>query len=1342
MKRLTIARTFLIHKSIALLFLIMCTYMMTHAQPTYISNTILSGGETNVSKPADINQDGETDILVSSNKIYWLENDGNENFTAHLVDNIGGSAHVDFADINQDGAMDIVAGTFQLGTNNGVFWYENDGNENFTKRTIDGFQPSVEIQAVDLDDNGTMDLVVGDINIFGSTNIHWYDNDGSGSFTKKTINNSLNLNITIDVADMDNDGDKDIVSMTSGSGTKVVWLENNGSESFTRHQLNNPTSENLRGVNLEDLNGDGLLDILVIGVAKVLFWYENEGAGSFTSDVISLDYSTSPESVYPLDWDGDGDKDLITTVNGGDKVISIWENDGNENFTRNDIVSNFPGKDARPIDIDGDGDYDIIGGRNGGVDLITACTDNSNGPAASVLCANPTVELDEDGQYTFTGAELIQGSTDPCTVFNFVSASPAFVDCEDASQTITVTVTAQDDDGNSSTCMANVSVEDNILPEITCQDITITLGLGGSGANISGNDIFVSATDNCPVINYSTSNVIPKKVSCADIGQISATLTVIPAPTNGGQEVSCTVTVTVIDVEPPAVVCNDITIELDENDGTASITPEEVDGIYNPIFDVFLFSNDNCGFASFTLDQTDFDCSHIGDNTVELTGVDKSGNSRSCNATVTVIDAVAPTGVICNDPTVSLDVNGQYIFTGSDVFQSATDACTVSFLSASPASVSCTDIGSSIQVTVTVQDEGGNTATCTSNVTVEDNTAPTVQCATPTVALDANGQYTFTDTELIQSSNDACSAVSFISNNPASVSCADIGNSVLVTVTVQDEGGNTATCMSSVTVEDNTAPTVQCTTPTVALDANGQYTFTDTELIQSSNDACSVVSFLSASPASVSCADVGNSVLVTVTVQDEEGNTATCTSSVTVEDNTAPSQVICNNPTVFLNASGQYTFTGSEVFQSGTDVCSAVSFFSASPASVSCADVGISVLVTVTVQDEEGNTATCTSSVTVEDNTAPSQVICNNPAVFLNASGQYTFTGSEVFQSGTDVCSAVSFFSASPASVDCSNVGSTVQVTVTAQDAAGNTATCMSSVTVEEGTSLPTGWQSTDIGQLGAGNDYAYTPCSQTPEYTVTGGGNNATAVLSDNIAFASYSICGDGSITAKIESVDPNGYGGLMIRESLDTGAKQVSVFSNMSNSLRHEARYTTNGMKQVNSFFKPSPVWLKLERQGDWIFAYYSTTGTNFQYVHAVYVPMQSCVEVGLASFTYLPGSQTEAVFSNVSVSGSNGGHSEGGLQPTTSHTSTYNQQPKTFNLYPNPNNGQFTLQLDEPTPKAGTLTIYNNYGQQVHQQLVEAGFVKLQLDLGRMPSGMYLLEFRAENAQRVVKKFTISK
>ena len=972
MKELTKTYFLSIRKPNVLLSLIMCSYMMSYAQPSYYSNTVFTGGGTETSKPADINQDGIIDILLANGNLYWLENDGNENFTTHLVDNTSGNAsNATFADLNNDGAMDIVA-TF-ASNGNQVAWYENDGNENFTKHIINSnVKFAFGLFAIDLDGNGTMDVIASGIN---ETGFDWYDNDGSGNFIKKAVSTTVKGVNSIHAADLDNDGDNDLV-ITNSSFDDVFWFKNDGMENFTKMSLFSFSYNYTQDIYVDDVNGDGFLDIMMTSfLNNKLAWYRNNGNGTFTGFILSSNY-WSPHSIYTLDWEGDGDIDFITTSLTNDRVITIWENDGNESFTRNNIVNNFPGKDARPIDIDGDGDTDIIGGKAGGVILFKACSSDTDG--------------DMDG---------------------FVS------DCDC-------------NDGNA--------------------------------------DIFPGAPESC---NGEDNN------------------------------------------------CNGIIDEQDPN----------------------------------------------------------------------FVDIIAPSEVLCNNPAVELDQDGQYIFTGSEVFLSGTDACsTVSFSSANPASVDCYDVGT-VQVIVTAQDEAGNTATCTASVTVEDNILPQITCNDITVVLNDAGFFQLSLFEIFESGVDNCGEGWSLTASPNKMTCAHLGvTPVTLTAKSTVSGSNqTGNCIAMVTVLDEMDPYALCHDITVELDANGQ---------------------------------------ATITPEDVDG-----------------------------------------IWESG-------SFFNSFD--------------------------NCSVSLSIDVN-----------------------------------------------SFDCSNLGLN-PVTLTVTDPSGNAPTCVANVTVTEGASLPNGWESNDIGQTGMGNDYSYGPCGQVPEFTVSGGGNNATSTTTDNVAFTSTQLCGDGSITAKIESVSASGYGGLMIRETTDAGSKQVSVFSNMTNILRHETRYFANANKVVQSFFKPNPVWLQLQRQGDWIFSYYSFDGNNFQYIHAVYVPMQSCVEVGLASFSYLPNVQAEVVFSNVSVSGNNGGFSQNNDNISTpqNHTAGIPQNhniitPNNLNLFPNPNQGQFSLQMNEPIKEAGTLTIYNHYGQQVYQQLVDAGSSQIELDLGQIPSGMYLLELRGEAAQPIVKRFTVS-
>lgn len=292
---------------------------------------------------------------------------------------------------------------------------------------------------------------------------------------------------------------------------------------------------------------------------------------------------------------------------------------------------------------------------------------------------------------------------------------------------------------------------------------------------------------------------------------------------------------------------------------------------------------------------------------------------------------------------------------------------------------------------------------------------------------------------------------------------------------------------------------------------------------------------------------------------------------------------------------------------------------------------------------------------------------------------------------------------------------------------------------VMDGSTLPEGWQSSDIGNSGSlGNNFGFLGCEEEAEFVVAGGGNNATSTTSDNVAFAYQTLCGNNiTITAKIENVTPNGYGGLMIREIGGADSKQVSIFSNQSSSLRHETRYLTGANKVVQNFVKPSPIWLRLQRQGNWVFAYSSSNGVSFQYVHAVYIPLSNCIEIGLASFTYLPNSQTEATFSHVEITG--GVMMPYVETPAITEATTIKQAPA---LYPNPAKNMVNLVFENGLSKDAIITLRNQLGQVIEQRELQAGDFATEWNVNALIDGLYFFEIWQDGKERQVLQFVKTK
>ena len=493
---------------------------------------------------------------------------------------------------------------------------------------------------------------------------------------------------------------------------------------------------------------------------------------------------------------------------------------------------------------------------------------------------------------------------------------------------------------------------------------------------------------------------------------------------------------------------------------------------------------------------------------------------------------------------------------------------------------------------------------------------------------------------------------------------------------------------------------------------------------------------------------------------DITGNAPGCNSQAEIEQACDPLGAICQALVVDADASCQANASAEE-FDGGSTSNSPLSFDVFPEGAY---PLGMTY-VTLTVTDQNNNSATCNTYIKVEDNTPPT-AICLSNTVEIQASGTYTLTTTDVLDisSSVDNCpnnttpSGIAEVIFPSTTYTCDDIGQSFTISVEVNDLNGNTANCSANIQVEAGDALPPEWSSSDIGMAPLGNDFTYDPCT-TPtttegEYTISGSGNNAASTSTDNLAFASQTLCGDGTITTKIESVSPNGYGGLMIRETNDAGSKQTSIFSNMTNILRHEARYANNAPKQISSFYKPSPFWLQLERTGSWIFAYYSTTGNNFQYVHAVYIPMQPCVEVGLASFTYTPNAQTQAVFSNVSTTGNNGGlsddgelfHSDTKLRIENVGKGTISQHSNitdlNFDLYPNPASSNVTLKLTHILQEQVPIAIFNQYGQLIENEFVAANAISVNWDTQEWPVGTYWIVLKQPNTNPVVKKLNITR
>jgi hypothetical protein len=166
--------------------------------------------------------------------------------------------------------------------------------------------------------------------------------------------------------------------------------------------------------------------------------------------------------------------------------------------------------------------------------------------------------------------------------------------------------------------------------------------------------------------------------------------------------------------------------------------------------------------------------------------------------------------------------------------------------------------------------------------------------------------------------------------------------------------------------------------------------------------------------------------------------------------------------------------------------------------------------------------------------------------------------------------------------------------------------------------------------------------------YTITASGADITGPA-DEFHFAYKTLTGSGSIVAKVESVQNTNQwakAGVMIREALDPGSAHAMAFVTPGQGVVFEYRPLAGGNNLGAAGQQTgvtAPYWVKLERSLAGSFtASYSTNGTTWQPLpntSMANIQMNANVYIGLAVTAHDASQTCEAVFSNVTFSGTVG-------------------------------------------------------------------------------------------------------
>ncbi len=189
--------------------------------------------------------------------------------------------------------------------------------------------------------------------------------------------------------------------------------------------------------------------------------------------------------------------------------------------------------------------------------------------------------------------------------------------------------------------------------------------------------------------------------------------------------------------------------------------------------------------------------------------------------------------------------------------------------------------------------------------------------------------------------------------------------------------------------------------------------------------------------------------------------------------------------------------------------------------------------------------------------------------------------------------------------------------------------------------SLPVGWLSQDIGTVGITGSSQFE--SSNNSFVLAGSGADIGGT-SDEMQFAWQMLTGDGTITARVNSIintTGNAKAGLEIRDSVNGNSRHVALTATATQGNKFIRRTTAGGNSTTSSSAAAvfTPVWLRLQRAGNTFTASTSPNGTTWTTLGTADVTLNSTVRIGLVVTAQNDRLYNVATFNNVTVTGNLG-------------------------------------------------------------------------------------------------------
>ncbi len=311
----------------------------------------------------DLDGDGDLDAATtnySAGTALWLETLANGPGTSHAIDVAYGRLRgIGAGDLDSDGDMDLAIACYDEGR---FVWLENgrgQGVDTFWVHTLrDSVSGPWSTLVADVDEDGGADLVTLEY----LSNVVRIFIQANGVLTE-TAAFSITHPLDAVVADYDNDGDLDVV--VGAYNSNIVWIEQSAT-GWTRHELN--IGYGISSIAAADLDNDGDVDLLgtAFTINSQVTWWERTSGGGFTPHALTGDLSY-PRDIGVADFDNDGDPDIVATSQNG--LLRWWEHQAS-GFTLRQTPDGFSQYSLMIVDYDQDGDPDVLTADQGGQRIL------------------------------------------------------------------------------------------------------------------------------------------------------------------------------------------------------------------------------------------------------------------------------------------------------------------------------------------------------------------------------------------------------------------------------------------------------------------------------------------------------------------------------------------------------------------------------------------------------------------------------------------------------------------------------------------------------------------------------------------------------------------------------------------------------------------------------------------------------------------------------------------------------------------------------------------------------------------------------------------------------------